>query len=455
MTRPGQVAAIDQLSRCVHCGLCLPTCPTYRLTGDEAESPRGRIHLIQARQEGRIERSRAYRDALGSCLACRACETACPSGVPYGAIIEAARADLHEHLPRSALRRAIERVLFRKLLPSRRRLHALSALVRRYQQSGLGDAVRRRVLPHLAASVGRLEAALPALDAPPFEGFGRFYPAIGRPRLRVALFGGCIMPMAFGAVHEATIRVLRWNGCDVVVPRAQTCCGALHSHDGDRETARALARRNIEAFAGMGIDRVVLNSAGCGTAMKEYADLLADDPAWSHRARAFSSSVADVSELLDMLDFREGLGPVRRRVTIQDACHLVHGQGIRAQPRTLLSAIPELQIREQAEPDTCCGSAGLYSLTHPAAGAALADARVAAARASGASAIVVSNPGCALHLAQAIRRNGLTMEIVHLVEVLDRSYRNGPNARLEPDDCALDCDECVVSFRVPHSDSRV
>ncbi len=266
---------------------------------------------------------------------------------------------------------------------------------------------------------------MPPLPKRFFEADGQFYPAIGEARCRVGFFSGCVMPLAYGPVHDATIRVLRRNGCDVTVPRVQACCGALNVHGGERTMARELARRNVRAFLDLDVDYVVVNSAGCGSTLKEYAELLAADPIWREPAERFQTRVRDVTELLIDLPFRVGLGPVRRRATLQESCHLVHAQRLKAPPRTILAAIPGLELVDMAHPDNCCGSAGIYSFAQTDLSNRILDTKMAEIRATTAELIVTSNPGCMLQLQAGFERTGQAVEVRHLIELLDWSYRAG------------------------------
>ena len=419
------VPAADDLARCVHCGLCLPNCPTYLVTGQETESPRGRLHLIQALQEGRIEATDAYAAHIDRCLVCRACEAVCPSGVPFGRIMEAGRADLNRRRQPAWSNRFTYWLLFKKLLPNRRRLRALGSLLRWYQRSGTQAAVRASgLLDAMPATLRQMERSMPPLPDRFFEDEGRFFPALGQARQRVGFFSGCVMPIAYAPVHAATIRVLRYNGCDVVVPRVQACCGALNVHSGERTMARDLARRNVRAFLDLEVDCVIVNSAGCGSTLKEYAELLASDPLWRERAETFAAKVRDVSEFLVTQPFDRGLGPVRRRATIQESCHLAHAQRIKA-PRAILQAIPELEIVDMAHPDNCCGSAGIYSFAQAELSNQILDTKMDEIRATSADLIVTANPGCMLQLQAGLERANLRAEVRHVIELLDWSYQAG------------------------------
>jgi len=404
------------LSQCVHCGLCLQNCPTYLQTGYEAESPRGRIHLIQALNEGRVEATLAYRQHLELCLVCRNCESVCPSGVHFGRIMEAGRAQLYERARLPFAERLFRRVAFKELLPHPSRLRVMFGALLVYQRSGLQRLVRwSRLLPRALAEA---ESLLPALSAP-FRPRLQVYPAQGKLRYRVGLFTGCVMPLVYGPVHAATLRVLRHNGCEVHIPRAQLCCGALHVHGGERSVAADLARQNVRAFLGRGLDAIVVNSAGCGATMKEYADLLPDDPA----AAEFASLTRDVSEFLASIDLAAPRRPVDRRVTLQESCHLVHAQRIKDAPRRLLGLIPGLELRDMAHPDLCCGSAGLYMLTEQDMSTRILDDKMREISATAAETIVTANPGCMMQLQRGVRRAGRNADVRHVIELLDEAYQ--------------------------------
>jgi glycolate oxidase iron-sulfur subunit len=404
------------LSQCVHCGLCLQNCPTYLLTGYEAESPRGRIHLIQALNEGRVQPTPAYRQHLELCLVCRNCESVCPSGVHFGRIMEAGRAQLYSTVRLSFAERLLRRLAFTALLPHHGRLRVLFGALRAYQRAGLSRLIRALgVLPKPLAEAESLVPDLPAPFTPRWE----VYPAEGRVRYRVGLFTGCVMPLVYGPVHAATLRVLRHNGCEVHIPRSQVCCGALNVHAGEQRVAGELARQNVRAFVGRGLDAIIVNSAGCGATMKEYTQLLGDDAA----AAEFARLTRDVSEFLAAIELEPPRRSVERNVTLQESCHLVHAQRIKAAPRQLLAAIPGVQLRDMAHPDLCCGSAGLYMLTQPEMSTRILDDKMREIARTGAATIVTANPGCMMQLNRGIRRAGLHAEVRHVVELLDEAYR--------------------------------
>ncbi|TAJ20979.1 MAG: 4Fe-4S dicluster domain-containing protein [Dehalococcoidia bacterium] len=419
------------LQNCIHCGFCLPSCPTYIATGQELESPRGRLHLISAVVDGRIEATERVLGHLDLCLQCRACETACPSSVPYGRIMEDARASIMANAPAAQPPAWRGRALFlREVLARPSRLRVALAFGRLYTRSGLQALVRgplgatiREMLP---PALVRLESSAPVLDRAPFRETGTLAaPSAGGSSTRVALLLGCLQGEMYPGVHEATVRVLQHVGCEVVSPEGQGCCGALHSHAGDVETARALARRNIAAFERAGVEAVIVNAAGCGAAMKEYGHLLRHDAHWAERAQRFSEGVRDVLEFVASRDFASGLGKVERTVTLQDACHLAHAQRIREAPRAILGAIPGLRLVEMRTPDRCCGSAGLYSVVQPAMSATILEAKMADIASTGAETICTSNPGCTIQIEAGVRRAGLDAEVCHVIEVLDEAIRAG------------------------------
>lgn len=420
-----EIPLLADLQNCIHCGFCLPACPTYIATGQELESPRGRLHLIRSVLDGRAEASDRLLGHLDLCLQCRACETACPSAVPYGRIMEDARASIMARGPRERPRAWSARsLLLRHVIARPRVLRALTALGRLYTHSGLQAAVRgplRRLLPDGLAA---LEAQAPTLDRAPFRRTG-VLARRGDARGTVALLTGCIHGELYPNMHEATVRVLARLGFDVVAPPAQVCCGALHTHSGDTAAARALAKRNIAAFEAAGVDAVIVNAAGCGAAMKEYGRLLRNDGAWAGRGERFASSVQDVLEFVAEQPFKAGLGAVETTVTLQDACHLAHAQGIRDAPRRLLAAVPGLELRELATPDRCCGSAGLYALVQPEMSRAVLEAKMDDVATTSASVICTANPGCTMQLQAGVRRRGLTARVQHVIELLDESYAAG------------------------------
>ena len=400
----------DKFLDCVHCGLCLTACPTYRELGTEMDSPRGRIYLMKALEEGAIEMTSDVARHLDLCLGCRACETACPSGVRYGELIEAARPFVEERHRRTRFDRW-RRELIALIFPQPHRLRmALRPLV---VLERLGVLAPLRSWSSFLAMLPRLDVAAPLAEVTP---------ARGNERHRVGLVAGCVAQVLFPQTNAATVRVLARNGCTVVTQATQTCCGALYLHAGKPEEARACARRNLDAFPA-DLDAVIVNAAGCGAVLKEYGNLLADDPTHAERAGAFSAKVRDVTEFLAALPLVPPSGAIRARVTYHDACHLAHGQGVRDAPRHLLRQIPGVELVELPEADTCCGSAGSYNLTEPAMARRLAEHKVANIRATGATCVAAANPGCILQIQAALQRAGLSTRVVHPIELLDQAYR--------------------------------
>ncbi len=414
---------LGELYQCVHCGLCLNQCPTYRTLRLEPESPRGRIHLVKAAAEGRVDLTERFKDHLYLCLLCRACETACPSGVQYGHVAEKVREVLGP--PGSPRMRSMLKLVFNHLLPYPGRLKLMARLLRLYQGIGIQTLVRS-LLPK---KVREIESMLPSIPRNFFDPAGKVFPAIGERRAKVAMLNGCVMPLLFGDVNHATVRVLQYNGCDVVFPGCQICCGALNVHNGENVVAKQMARQNIDAFLGAGVDAVVVNSAGCGAAMKEYSHLLKDDPEYADKAKQFSALVQDASEFLAGIGLVGELGRFQMTVTYQDPCHLAHGQRVRNQPRKLLESIPGLKLIEMDGSDRCCGSAGIYNLTNPEMSQTLLREKMQLIADTQAEAVVAPNPGCMLQLGYGSRHYGPTVQVYHLMDLLDRAYAEADNSR--------------------------
>jgi glycolate oxidase iron-sulfur subunit len=426
-TAPGRPAfdehrppSAELVADCVHCGFCLPTCPTYVLWGEEMDSPRGRIYLMQSGLEGE-PMTDSMVGHIDACLGCMACVTACPSGVQYDRLIEATRAQVERRHRRGLTDRLLREAIF-ALFPHPRRLRALRGPLSAYRRSGLQRVVQRGgILDRISPTLAAMEAlAPPVRPAPPLP---ERVAARGARRAVVGMLTGCVQREFFPRVNAATARVLAMEGCDVVIPRGQGCCGALSVHNGREAEAQAFARRTIDVFEAAGVEHVVVNAAGCGSSMKEYAQLLVDDPAYAEKARRFAEGVRDVSELLAELGPVAVRHPVPLTVAYHDACHLGHAQGIRRAPRDLLSSIPGLELREIADPDICCGSAGVYNLLNPVAAGELGDRKARAVLATGADLLVTANPGCLLQVAAAVARQDTQIGLAHTVEVLDASLR--------------------------------
>jgi glycolate oxidase iron-sulfur subunit len=410
---------LDLIHDCVHCGFCLPTCPTYALWDEEMDSPRGRIVLIKTGHEPGSELSAELVEHLDRCLGCMACVTACPSGVQYDKLIEDARAQVERNYRRSPAERARRRAIF-ELFTHPARLRALAPAAAATRRLGLQRLARRQRVRRLAPRLAALAAMTP--DTTVRRSLTRLperFPARGERRGSVALLQGCVQRVFFSHVNEATARVLSAEGFDVHVPRAPRCCGALQLHAGADEEARAAAKRTIEALEHH--DRVLVNAAGCGSAMKDYGHVLRDEPEWAERAAAFAAKVQDVSELLAETEPRAERRPVPLRVAYHDACHLAHAQGVRNEPRSLLRGIPELELLEPAEWELCCGSAGIYNLLKPEPAEELGRRKARNLLDTGAEAVAAANPGCALQIAAHSERLGRALPVYHPVELLDRS----------------------------------
>ena len=431
------------IDTCVHCGFCLPTCPTYLLWGEEMDSPRGRIYLMKAGVEGRAEMNSSFVQHFDRCLGCVACVTACPSGVQYGPLIEKTRAQIEHRYERSFTDRLFRSALM-ALVPYPQRMRVamfplvlLGGVVRAIgrawmapKESAKGEPgdVRSKQPAGDATLMQRVAAAL-ALSPPVslfslFRSIPEHTPAVGEQRMKVAVLTGCVQRLSFDDVNRATVNVLAAEGCSVTTPAKQGCCGALPLHAGGIEQARRLARHNIEVFEAAGVDRIVVNAAGCGSAMKEYKDLLEADPAWAARAHAFSARVRDVSELLvELGEPRATRQPIRARVVYHDACHLAHGQGVRHQPRTLLQAIPGVELLTPAESEICCGSAGIYNLVQPEPAAQLGARKARNIATLSPDMIATANPGCTLQISAAARVLGYKWPVFHPIQLLDASIR--------------------------------
>ncbi len=415
--RPPSRALVDE---CVHCGFCLPSCPTYVLWGEEADSPRGRIHLMGQVLDGAPLEGPVAKH-LDRCLSCLACVTACPSGVRYDELVEATRAQIERNVARPLGERALRAAIF-ALFPHPRRLRGARRAVAAAERTGLlGLARRPAVARHLPGRLRSLVALAPPVR--PVEAVPARLPASGERRATVGLLTGCVQDAFFSHVNAATARVLQAEGYEVVTPPGQPCCGALAGHVGREDEAKAAARATIDCFARAGVDRVVVNAAGCGSAMKAYGRLLADEPGDADRAARFAAATVDLAELLAATPPRAVRHPLPGVVAYHDACHAAHAQGIHAEPRALLAAIPGLEVREIPGGSLCCGSAGVYNLLEPEPARQLGERKAAAVRATGAATVVTSNPGCLLQLTAAAREAGTPLVGLHLAEVLDASLR--------------------------------
>ena len=423
--RGDDVPAETDMYRCVHCGLCLSSCPTYTTLKVEPESPRGRIALMKAVNEGRAAINPTVVSHWEKCLQCRACEAVCPSGVPYGRIMENTRAQVLSHGMQSEGLRRMSRMFLRAALPHPGRLRLGAHLVKMYQKSGFQRLVRAsRFLNVLPGGMAALESQLPDFTGPFFGPSKTVYPARREKKLTVGLLSGCVMPLMQGSTMDATVRVLNRNGCDVVVPVGQGCCGALNVHSGDLETARQMARRNIDVFRASGVEAIVTASAGCGSTMKEYDDLLKGDAEYADSAGYFARMTVDITEWLASLPIDPPVSSLSRRVTYQDPCHLAHAQRITAQPRELLQAIPGVELVEMEQSTMCCGSAGIYSMIQPELSGQILDRKLDNIVATGVEQVVTANPGCMSQIERGLRQRGLSHPVTHVVDLLDEAYRS-------------------------------
>jgi glycolate oxidase iron-sulfur subunit len=412
----------SDLDKCVHCGLCLNACPTYRELGLEMDSPRGRIYQMNAVKSG-APITESYVQHLDLCLACRGCESACPSGVPYGRLIEAARAQIEAQRKQSMWARIGKKIIFDRLLPSRGLLRTVGFGLHLYQASGLQRAMRSSGMLKRLGKLGQVEALAPVAEHPFFfSQIGKTFPAIGERKYRVAFLAGCVANVAFARLNEATVRVLQKNGCEIVIPADQTCCGALHLHSGLKNEAAALAKKNIDAIPSGEFDAILTNAAGCGSTLKEYDELLEYDPDYSEKAARFKAKMKDVTEFLASIDLNTDMRRVEAVATYQDSCHLAHGQKIREAPRKLLKAIPGLTFREMPMADLCCGSAGIYNVVQNEMAMQILAHKMENVRTTGASLIATANPGCMLQLAAGARLFSSGERVMHVVEVLDEAY---------------------------------
>ena len=414
------------LYKCVHCGLCLSSCPTYVETGLEMESPRGRIALMKAVFEGRVGLSDQIISHWEMCLQCRACEAVCPSGVPFGRLMENTRAQVTQQRPRGIKRRLFRWLAFQVAMPHVELLYFLGSAARLYQRSGARRFVRSSGLLRLLPwGLGSLEAQLPQLRGPFFKPTLQVYAARGGTNAakgRVALLSGCVMPIFQAPIMEAAVRVLTRNGFEVVVPPGQGCCGALNVHGGERKAARAMARRNIDVFLETGVERIVTASAGCGSTMKEYGELVRDDPEYAEKAERFAAMTMDITELLISVPVDPPKVPLPVRVTYQDSCHLAHAQRITKAPRQLLQAIPGVQFVEMKDSALCCGAAGSYAVVQREMSGQLLDSKMHAVADAGVEVVATANPGCILQLQLGMKRLGLPGRVVHVIELLDEAY---------------------------------
>ncbi|WP_044895017.1 (Fe-S)-binding protein [Bacillus alveayuensis] len=414
----------DELMNCMRCGFCLPTCPTYIESGfQESHSPRGRIALMKAVVDGLIEPDEDVERTLNMCLGCRACEPVCPSGVNYGHLLEEARDIIQQNKKHSWPVRILRKAVFEGLFPHPERMRTITGLISFYQRSGLQRIVRNTgLLNVLPPQLKDMEKVLPKVPAfKEMKHRPTHLPAKGETKRRVAFFSGCLMDTMFMETNDATMKLLQLAGCEIVIPPQQTCCGALHGHGGEKNQAKELAKRNIEAFENLNVDYIITNAGGCGAFLIEYDHLLKDDPMWAERAKAFTEKIKDISAILVELNFhKKGLKHPSQVVTYQDSCHLRNVMKTASAPRVLLQSIEGLEFREMKDADRCCGSAGIYNIVEPEMSMQILDYKMEQVKETKATTIVTANPGCLLQMKLGIEREGLSDRVraVHIVELL-------------------------------------
>lgn len=420
------VTAQDQptwelLSTCVHCGLCLNHCPTYKTLGMEMDSPRGRIYQVLQVNEGQLELGKSFATHIDRCLGCLACEIACPSGVKYGRIVERARSQIEQRYPRPFFERMVRNMFYRRIISNFGTLNFVARLMRFYQRSGLQSLARNTGITKLMG-MANVEKLAPRIDSEFFFGeIGKTYPAVGERRGNVAFLAGCINNVAFSHLNRATVNVLTQNGIEVHIPAGQGCCGALHSHAGYRDEARELARHNIKIFLSGDYDAIVTNAAGCGSNMKEYDDLLEHDPEYLERAKQFAKKTKDVTEYLASIGLRAPKKKINQKVAYQDACHLGNAQRIKNQPRELLAAIGA-QVVELPHPDQCCGSAGVYNVTQNELSMRILEAKLDDVQSVEFDTLATANVGCMIQLRAGTQQRGMNKPIKHVMELLDEAF---------------------------------
>ncbi len=416
---------------CVHCGMCLESCPTYEQTGQEQHSPRGRVHLIKSVAEGKLEVNEQFMDPVNQCLDCRACTTACPADVDVGGLIEEARGQIRQAMPLKGWKGMVSKFFLEDLFPHHNRLQTFGKVLKFYQKSGMQKVVRNtgliNVMPkHLV----EMESIMPEIKTPVRKQFKdeKVIKAKGEEKGTVGFLTGCIMDVMFSDINESTINVLTHNGNNVTIPEQQTCCGALHVHAGDRKTGKKLAMKNIEAFEDA--DKVIVNAAGCGCMLKDYPELFRGDPEWREKAEAFSAKVEDVSKYLHDTGYEKPKSEMNTRLTYHDACHLAHGQGVREEPRQILLDIPGVEMVHMPNSDRCCGSAGIYNITNPEMAGAVLESKMQNVP-DDVEMIPMGNPGCMLQMAIGVQKYGRNQQIVHTIQLLDWAYKKDAEKQYE------------------------
>jgi glycolate oxidase iron-sulfur subunit len=414
----------DVLTNCMHCGLCLPVCPTFAITGKERSSPRGRIRLIRSVADGTLDITDGFVDEMNFCLDCQACETACPAGVKYGSLVESARNQIRLQGKESPTAASLKWIFLRNVISKNILLKLAARTLGVYQRSGL-DALMRRsvVIKKFLPKLSKLQALAPRVDD---RFFDDMYPEVMKPagtvRHRVGFLSGCIMNVAFAGVHEDTVKVLLHHDCEVIIPKQQVCCGSLQAHNGDFDIARTLAKKNIDVFLKYDLDVIVMNSAGCGALMKEYGHYLKDDPEYAENAERLAAKVKDISEFLFDIGLKKPAKEFRHSVSYHDACHLLHSQKVSLQPRSLIQSIPGITYVELNEASWCCGSAGIYNVTRHEDSMSILDRKMFNVKKTGAEFLVANNPGCIIQIEYGCAQQNIPMKIVHLATLLRHVY---------------------------------
>ncbi len=419
----GDLPDENKWADCVHCGLCLESCPTYELTGQEQHSPRGRVYLIKSVAEGRLEVNEQFMEPINSCLDCKACTTACPASVDVGGLVEEARGQIYQAVPLKGWRKTVSNLFLKRIFPHHHRLRLLGKLLTFYQKSGLQKVVRKTgLMKIMPAHLIEMEAVMPEVNRGVREKY-KHEPVIkakGETKHEVAFLTGCVMDVMFSDINQSTIDVLTRNGNDVVIPPKQACCGALHVHAGDRETGRRLAKQNIEAF--QDAETVIVNAAGCGCMLKDYPELFKNDQKWLEKAEKFSQKVVDISKYLHETGYEKPKAEIKTKITYHDACHLAHGQGVRTEPRELLIDIPGVEMVHMKNADRCCGSAGIYNITNPEMAGPVLESKMRNVP-DDVEMISMGNPGCMLQMAIGVEKYGRNQKVVHTVQLLDWAYK--------------------------------
>ena len=408
---------------CVHCGFCLSACPTYIETGNELDSPRGRIYLMGSVLEEKIPLGDTVVEHLDKCLGCLACETACPSGVEYRFLIEASRAQIERNYKRSVSDKLFRGMLF-SVLPYPKKLGRMLPLLYFYNKSGMRKVVNSfGILKKLSSSLHRMEQMIPDVDSMSIKKYPEVIPPVNEKKYRVALLTGCVQNVFFSATNISSINVLSKLGCEVVIPGDQTCCGALSVHSGRLEEGREFARKVVDIFSSLDVDAFVINSAGCGSAIKEYSDLLSQDKDYSQKAKKLADKTKDIMEFIDEIGIHQDFNNLNMKITYQDACHISHGQNIRSAPRNILSKIPGLEILEMKNSDTCCGSAGVYNILQPDLAEDILIKKIENIEKTKAEYVVAGNPGCLIQIQKGLRENNRNLGIAHPIEILDNALK--------------------------------